>query len=80
MHALCSSSPGTPSIRLSVRLHLPQKVLIAGFGQFTFMVELMNALDAELPSGSEVVLFSQRTTRDTVGQPQTPQMSLQIQQ
>ena len=66
--------PGTSCLRLSIWLRLLQKVLICGFGLFTFMVELMRALDAELPSGSEVVLFSQRTTRDTVGEP--PPMSL----
>lgn len=44
-----------------------QKVLIAGFGQSTFMVELLRALDHELVPGSIVTLFSERTTKETVG-------------
>lgn len=46
-----------------------QRVLLCGFGEFTFMVELIRALDHELPQGSDVTLFSQRTTRETVGEP-----------
>ncbi|KAK9800761.1 hypothetical protein WJX73_008207 [Symbiochloris irregularis] len=45
----------------------PEKVLIAGFGQFTFMVELLRALDNELTQGSTITLFSERTTKETVG-------------
>lgn len=44
-----------------------QRVLICGFGSFTFMVELIRALDHELPRGSDLTLFSERTTRDTIG-------------
>ena len=44
-----------------------QRVLICGFADFVFMVELIRALDRELPKGSSVTLFSQRTTQDTVG-------------
>ena len=43
-------------------------MLICGFGDFTFMVELLKALDQELPKGSDITLFSERTTRDTIGE------------
>ena len=42
-----------------------QRVLICGWGSSTFMIDLLRALDLELPLGSEVTLFNLRVN-DTV--------------
>ena len=72
-HLVCSMSHGRSPFAI-VRsgcpvwwVGAPQRVLICGFAEFTFMVELISALDRELPQGSDIMLFSKRTTRDTVG-------------
>lgn len=41
-------------------------MLICGWGSSTFMVDLIRALDGELPPGSEVTLFNLRVTDNVI--------------
>lgn len=43
-----------------------QRVLICGWGSSSFMLDLLKALDEELPKGSEVTLFNLRVTSEVV--------------
>ena len=44
-----------------------QKILVCGFSDPTFMTELVKALDAQLPPGSSLTLFSHHVTPKRVG-------------
>ena len=42
-------------------------MLVCGWGPIQFMTDVLGCLDVELPPGSEVTLFNQRTSADVVG-------------
>ena len=46
-----------------------QSVLICGWADSKWMVDLLRALDVELPRGSEVVLLNMRDTQRVMGAP-----------
>ncbi len=52
--------------------YVVQRVLICGWGSSTFMVDLLKALDEELPSGSEVTLFNLRVNDAVIRMPSPP--------